>query len=256
MDFPNWTEPRIMLKVFWVTSIFLLCCHVNGESYTATGDPWAPFLHPEEHNDGVAYQIVKEAFSNQGHDLKLTYLPWKRAMLEVSESNIDILLTTWYSDERAKTYIYSQPYLKNEIVFIKHAESDDTYHSVDDLAGKQVAIKRGYDFGKEVLAAKNFTLIEIDSLFNSLSMLATERIDVVIADKIAAKIEIQKLKPKIANNIQFTNFILDSKDLSIVVSKNNPNAKEIIRAFNQGLNSIQESGKLDALLKSTPLSTD
>ncbi|WP_255561854.1 transporter substrate-binding domain-containing protein [Zooshikella harenae] len=141
------------------------------EKITAAGDPWPPFLSPDLPDQGLSVAIVTEAFKREGYDLSMNFVPWARAIDGVKKGSYDILVSTWWTEERTKFLLYSDPYLENQIKFIKRKGDNFEYNGLASLDGKKVGIVRGYGYGDDFMNATNFTHHETSNLIKNLKNL-------------------------------------------------------------------------------------
>ncbi|WP_108648978.1 substrate-binding periplasmic protein [Dongshaea marina] len=234
----------------------LLCCflmmvsaQLSAKAVTLTADEWPPFSGKKLQNMGLANEIVVTALKKGGMESKVKILPWTRAMESVKQGKMDAISTVWYTDERAKTFIYSDPYLSNRVVFVKKAGNPFEYDGVDSLSGKNVGIIRDYGYGDAFYAASNFKRTPSNSLESNLKKVAAGRVDLTLDDEIVVKYTISTELPDLKSKLGFTKNSYSEQPLHIVVTKSNPNGQAIIDAFNKGLKMMKEDGSFDAIMK-------
>ncbi|MDE1465013.1 substrate-binding periplasmic protein [Spartinivicinus poritis] len=229
--------------------LWLLASVCYGEKITGAGDPWPPFLSPDLPGQGVALEIVTEAFKREGYELDMNFVPWARAIDGVKKASYDVLVGTWWTEERTKFLHYSDSYLENRIKFIKRKGDDFEFNGLASLDGKKVGIIRGYGYGDEFLNAANFTRPETSDLIKNLKKLVAKRIDITLEDEIVAKALIADKEPKLIEQIEFTNNALSINKLHVSSGLKNKKHKAIIDAFNKGLKAIKEDGTFDKILQ-------
>ncbi len=221
----------------------------RAETITAAGDPWLPFLDPDSPTQGISLEIVRAAFATQGYTIEMHFFPWARALNNVKEVDNDILISTWYTEERTAYLAYSDPYLENQIKFIKRKGDNFEYHGLDSLAGKSVAVVRGYGYGDEFLNATSFMRAEAKDLVTNLRKLVSGRVDLTLEDEIVARTVMKKEMPELLKQVTFTKNTLNSNKIHIAVSLKNSLRDEIISAFNKGLAEIKTDGTYQAILQ-------
>jgi polar amino acid transport system substrate-binding protein len=231
-------------------ALALLPVLVSAETLTAVGDPWPPFLDPDQPNQGVATEIAQAAFATQGYDVKLSFQPWQRAIDGVRDGEFDMLLGTWKTPEREAFLQFSEPYAVNEMKFIKRKGDTFQYNGLDSLSGKVVGIVRGYGYGDDFMKASNFKREEAATLMPSLLKLASQRIDLTLEDELVARSLMSKEHPELLESVEFVSPPLSSNALHVSSGLKNPKHEAIIAAFNKGLATIKANGQLDAILKS------
>ncbi len=238
-----------MYRLTSLVLALLLSVSCYAETIIAAGDPWPPFLDPDSPTQGIALEITREAFKTQGYEVEMNFVPWARAISGVKEADYDILVGTWYTSERTQFLKYSDPYLENQIKFIKRKGDGFEYDGLESLTGKNVGVVRDYGYGNEFLNAPNFKRPETNDFITNLKKLVAGRIDVTLEDEVVARAMIKQRAPDMLEQVEFTENALSSNKLHVTSGLKNSRHKKIIDAFNQGLKEIQSNGTYDALLQ-------
>ena len=237
-----------MMRLFF-TLCLILSFACRADTFVAAGDPWPPFLDPDDKEQGVSVAIVRAALKTQGHELEFRFMPWARAMDGVKNANMDVLVSAWRTKEREAFLAFSEPYLENAIKFITRKDDDFEFHGLQSLAGKAVGIVRGYGYGDEFLSATHFKRPEVKEITLNIKKLIAGRIDLTLDDELVAKSAISKKNPKLLQKIRFTNNALSRNSVHVASGLANAKHQQILDAFNKGLNSIKGNGEFDAILK-------
>ena len=238
---------RLLSTVF--TFLLAFSGITNAEKISAINDSWAPFLSPDLPGQGIALQIVRAAFKEEGHEVEMTFAPWARSIKAVKEGSVDILVGTWWTEERSVLLNYSDKYLVNNIKFIKRTGDSFKFDGLDSLNGKTVGIIRDYGYGDEFRRAINFKKPETSKLLYNLKKLTHNRLDLTLEDEIVARALIKNEAPELKDKISFSTNPLSSNTLHITSGLKNPRNKKIIADFNKGLEKIKKNGVYDAILK-------
>ncbi|HFQ5377020.1 TPA: transporter substrate-binding domain-containing protein [Vibrio vulnificus] len=236
-----------MNKLLFVVTTLLLSFLSHSATITAAQDPWAPFVQQNNANPGISVEIVIEAFKTQGHDVDFKIMPWTRALNEVKDGRVDVLVATWFTQERTSYLNYSQPYLENSLKFIKRSGDGFEYNGMDSLSGKNVGIIRNYGYGDEFLKATNFNKPEANDLVANAKKLLAKRIDLTLEDELVAKATLSGAGMKLSD-FDFTNNALSVNPLHVTSGLANAKNGEIIEAFNKGLAEIKANGTFDKIL--------
>jgi len=239
---------RLLLTVF--TFLFVFSGISNAEKISAINDSWSPFLSPDLPGQGIALQIVRAAFKEEGHEVEMKFAPWARSINSVKEGSVDILVSTWWTKERSTFLNYSDKYLVNNIKFIKRTGDSFEFDGLASLNGKTVGIIRDYGYGDKFKKANNFKKPETNKLINNLKKLTSNRLDLTLEDEIVARALIKNEAPELKDKISFSTTSLSSNTLHITSGLKNPKNKQIITAFNKGLEKIKKNGIYDSILKS------
>lgn len=198
-------------------------------------------------------QIVRAAYHSQGYDVEMHFVPWSRALNGIKYGQYDILPDPWWTQERAIFMQFSDPYMKNEIKFIKRKGGPFEYTGIGSLTGKLVGIIRGYGYGDEFLNATNFNRSEVDQVVQNIRKLVLGRIDLTLEDEIVARSIIRHEAPELLYQIEFTQNTLSTQELHVSSGLNNPRHQVLIEAFNRGLAIIKTNGTYDKILRENGL---
>jgi polar amino acid transport system substrate-binding protein len=232
-----------------IISVFsCICLFSHAEKITAAGDPWPPFLDPDKANNGIVVEIATAAFATQGYELEMNFVPWARALLGVKNASYDLLLGTWWTEERTSYLYYSDPYLKNSVKFIKKKGDPFEYDGLTSLTGKSVGVVRGYAYSDDFLAAKDFKRPEATELITNIKKLVAGRINLAIEDELVATDIIANKAPELLSQIEFCKVPFSSNALHVTSGLANAKHKKLITAFNKGLQVIKANGEYDKIL--------
>jgi polar amino acid transport system substrate-binding protein len=239
-----------MIRLILCTIVLLSSISIQAEKITAVGDPWPPFLDPNQASNGIIYEIASAAYATQGYELEMNFAPWARAVAGVKNASYDLLLGTWLTEERTKFLMFSDPYLNNSLKFIKKKGSSFDYSGLESLNGKSIGVVRGYGYGDEFLNANNFKRPEAKNFIGNIRKLTAGRIDLTLEDEIVAKAIIAKEQPDLLDKIEFSTTDYSTNALHVTSGLANAKHKEFIEAFNKGLAEIKKNGVYDKILNS------
>jgi polar amino acid transport system substrate-binding protein len=217
----------------------------HSTTYSVSAYAWEPFIGPSRSDGGISIKLLREIMLSQGHNIDVKPMSWSKALVVAEKGDIDILPAVWFTEERKKTMLYSEPYAYNRIVFVKHKADSYEYQGIDSLNGKVIGIIKEYAYNEELLANKEVRFSKSDSLLNNMKKVAAQRIDLTLDDEIVVK---AMTPPDILNQVTFTKDALSEKPLYITCYKSNSSCKGIITSFNKGLKEMQANGALKKLL--------
>ena len=124
-------------SAFFVMLLVVAACSMAGQSgrtYSLTAsDDWMPYSSSKDPNGGILVMIAKAAFGASGRDAAVTLLPWNRALEEARAGSQMGIIGAWYSEERAKDFLYSDPIMKNEIALFVFSDRGIRYDKLEEF---------------------------------------------------------------------------------------------------------------------------
>jgi len=244
------------LKVF-VLAIICLCSTTFGSRVYA-GDKiivlaheisWAPHYGKDLEQGGYTVEIIREALKRVGYTLKTIWLPWKRAQVEAARGDFDGLGASYYNEERATKFAYSDPIAATEVVFFKRTEDDIKYSKLEDLKPYKIGIGFGYGYPENFVNAGYLKKIKAYELKTNITRLLHKRIDLIIGSRKAILFYLKKEYPDRINSLEILGNPLETLSLYVLFSKNKPDYKQKIEDFNRGLKMIKEDGTYHKIMK-------
>lgn len=210
---------------------------------------YPPYYGSELPGGGPITELVTEAYKRVGHDVEVDYMPWARAMRQALAGSADGLLGAWYSEEREKSFIYSDPLPGNEVVLFKRkGAKPETFTSYADLQPYRLGVVRGYRNPPEFEAADLKTEVANSDKLN-LTKLAKGRIDLVLVDKALANYIIRKELPEYEGELVAVEPPLEVLPMYILFTRDAEKAQEKADALNKGLALLEKEGRVQEILK-------
>ncbi len=237
-----------------VTVILLLLCSGNGFAGNkvvniATEPAWTPYWNKDFDSGGFFVEITAEAFKRVGYDIKMNWVPWKRAQELSFSGKYDALLGCYHTDERAKKLEYSAPVTTAEVVLFELAGRNIKFSNLRDLSPYTIGVIRGYANTVAFDTADYLKKVEaVDSII-SIRMLLGGRTDLIINSRKVIEHLINTEFNSEKDNVSVVMPVLQSSNVHIGFSKANPNHVEIKNAFNKGLDEIKKDGTYDRIMK-------
>jgi polar amino acid transport system substrate-binding protein len=231
--------------------ILALLCQVTSvvaEPLRIVADEWPPYVDPLAPGRGLAIALVTEAFSRAGYPTQLTVEDWSRSLEGTVIGVYDVVANIWYTDDRARDLHYSDPYLVNDIRFVKRKGSDIVFDDYRDLRGRVVGIVKGYAYPQVFLRAGALIKVVNNVLVQALDDLVAGRCDLVIDDKHVIDFTIRKYLPDSLPRIEYLPKPVGLNQLHVAVSRANPQHDQIVADFNRSLRQMKADGSYARLL--------
>lgn len=193
-------------------------------------------------HSGIDLDIIEQAFGVTGQTVSFDFYPWKRAVAMVQKGKAHALCGCDYRPEREEEYIYSDMVgFHSQGVFVTADSPITDVQSLHDLSGKTIGTVRGYALEKTLADMPNIKIAPANNGDQLLSQLLNKRVDAIYAyrDVILYR---QKLSTH-AGDIRY--FELKSLPYYVCFSRNIPEIRTVVDAFNQGIRTIRFNGIYD-----------
>ncbi|MBK1887980.1 substrate-binding periplasmic protein [Marinobacter sp. DY40_1A1] len=223
---------------------------------TMRWDDDAPYFFPQlGHVAGIDADISREIMQRMGCNLSLVKLPWARALVELREGRIDMVSGAHRTSEREKYAYYAStvPTVSPNLLFIRRSDRAEFRFSglreVLDSGfrlGAQINVSYSEEYSALVQDSRYRGNIEYTSRRDSLwRMLALNRIDGVIADKLTAMHEIQALG--LSDRITHSSMVVSNRKAHYIFSKESV-SPEFVADFDRALEAMQNDGTYSAIV--------
>jgi len=228
-----------------------------------TTEEYLPYTSKTLLDYGIDCHIVSEAFRLEGIEVKYSFYPGARSYKMAQKGEVDATLPWAKRIGREKYFYYSDPIIKvdKEHFFFRKGFTfswDPVIQDYHAIKGTPVGAIIAYNYGKKFQDAEKQGIIEThrvsgqEQLFR---MLLAGRIDLVIS------------KAQVAQNILQTHFSTEEANQIelrpenskkpgydyLLISKQKPNARYYMNAFNSGLEKLHANGQyqmfIEAFLK-------
>ena len=211
-----------------------------------TSPPYADEKLPER---GLALELVAEIFSRTEHNPKITIENWSRAVEGARLGVYDGLAAAWYSDERARDLLYSEPYLRSQLIVLKRRGDQNDYSDLGDLAGGRLGVRVDYAYGVDFDSVPNLTLVKENHLIQNLLNLLNGKVDFVIGDQRTITQQLHEFLNDKVTQFEVTGISLTPVARHVAVSRSLPGHEKIVADFNSALAQSKKDGSHGAIVK-------
>ena len=243
------------MKVFLITITLLLTlpAAMAEQSLSLGNSDWPPFIIKGQ-EQGASEELVCEALERAGWNCSVKVYNWGQVLEDAKEGSIDGLAAAWRTPEREQYLLFSKPYLTNRVVPIVAKDSKLYVQEVSDLRGWRVAMVSGYAYGEEIEKAKSaFTFVPVESPAEAIKAVLEDRVDIALVDDLVARTQLEA-----GAEARFTvvDAVLTHRELYLAVSRDHPQAQQIISDFHQHYENMLKEGVVNDILDVDWLATD
>lgn len=236
------------IKLVLLFSLLSCALGLRAETLRVVAEPWPPYVDDHLPQNGLAMDLVNTAFMRARYDIKLSFQTLSKVLDGTRQGTYDVAANLWRNEERSAYVDFSEPYLINDIRFIKRKGSPVNFEHIEDLDGLKIGVVRDYAYPKRFATASNFAKINHSGLLPAIRELAKGRYDLVIGDINAINYVLLKYLPKEAKSLEILPKPVGLQKLRIGVSKANPKHGKIVKSFNRAMRSMQKDGTYQTLI--------
>jgi len=211
-----------------------------------TSPPYADVKLP---NRGLALEIVEHVFSKTEYQADITIESWSRAIEGASIGVYDGLASAWYTPERGKDLLFSEPYLSSKLIIVKRLEDRGRFRQLSDLAGGRLGVRADYAYGIDFSAIPGLKLVEENHLIQNLLNLMNGSVDFVIGDQRTMTMQLHEYMQDRITRFEVLPIDLPSPARHVATSRELDGHEKIIAAFNKALAQSKADGSYNAILK-------
>jgi polar amino acid transport system substrate-binding protein len=210
---------------------------------------WPPYVGENLPQKGFTTAIVSEAFKRAGYEVKIDFLPWTRALQQADEGNYDAVYPEYYSDERDKTFMFSEQFASGPLGFYKRKADPISYTKLEDLKTYRIGIVLGYINTPEFDAASYLQKETATSDEQNIRKLLAGRIDLIVIDKYVAQYLIKNSITEATGKLEFLEPPLLEQQLFVIFPRKTEGSAKKLAEFNMALKSMSEDGTLEHILQ-------
>lgn len=221
----------------------------NEKSITMAGSLWTPFIDQNHPELGVATDLVASIFKRAGYETTPILEPWSRTLEGAAIGVYDMIISAWQTPQREKYFAFSDPYLFNEIKFIRRKGNPFSYTGLNSLAGKTVGIVDGFAYGDEFNNSQVFNRVTRSDVLQNLKLLNQGGIDLTLGDQWVLRYQLANYIPNAIKSTQIIDTPLSRRGLHVAISRANPNHEQIRLDFNSALKAMKVDGSYDKIIE-------
>ncbi len=172
--------------------------------------------------------------------------PWKRVVHSARVGELDIVNGAFYTEERAKHFVFTAPTRKDPIVVVTLKNNGFEFQKWSDLTGKHGAILRGQSYGEEFdeFRSKHLNITIADNFTSLISLLQHSRVDYIIAGLYPLKVRAEK--QGFSDTLNILQQPISFGQASIMISKNSP-CRELLPEINLLIDQFTKDGTINRI---------
>lgn len=212
---------------------------------------WEPYITTNPPDGGPATLIVKTAFQRGGLNSEIKIMPWVKAIEKSKTGEYHAFFPAYYSAEREKTYLISNPFLCSPVVLVARTRDDISYRNLEDLKPYRIGVVAGYANAEAFDDAKGLKKVTNKSDLDNLIKLKAGDVDLAVLDKLVA-VALLKQHRNILGELEDYRFLsppLGNRDMYVMFPKSLADSQSRMDRFNKGLEKMRKRGTIEKIIR-------
>lgn len=232
---------------------------------------WPPYIGQQVCDLGWVFQFTVALLHSKGYDVKITFLPWARAVRMVELGDYDALFPEYFIEKSAPSdnvkgasrrdvLALSHSYLGGNISFLKRTgEADSFAGNLTNMIGQRIGVVRGYQNTPEFDAMMDkgqFQIMQAIDDFQLVRLLLRNRVDYIIGDPEVLRTVVRfstslesKQKYAMLNSFEQVQPAIQYNPLYFALSKRKTNWQSLLADINSGIEEFSENKELNRIIE-------
>ena len=223
----------------------------KGKLVVATSPDYAPFefqslVDGKNQVVGADIDMAQAIADELGVKLEVTTMSFDNVLSSLQAGKADIAISgISVTDERKKTFDFSDPYYETQNAIIVRKDQESTYSSLDAFKGKKVAVQKGtIEEGLAKKQLKDSTVVSLTAMGEAINEVKSGQVDAVDLEKPVAEGYVAQ-NPDLA--LASVALKVDDGDAkAVAMAKGNDKLKE---AVNKVIKKLKDNGTYDEYIK-------
>ncbi|MDX6017659.1 transporter substrate-binding domain-containing protein [Shewanella indica] len=243
---------RSALHVLLLLLLYSGSSSVRADTLQLSSLNWPPYTGQMLQQQGACVAVVKAALAAMGHELKINFYPWSRAVKLAGMPGSPYLgyFPEYY--HQSDKFIFSKPLGFSQLALVEQSQRPVSWQQLQDLQRYNLGVVKDYVNTESLDRAMDsgrqpFELANSDE--QNLRKLAAARIDAVVIDANVYRYLLrQKGMEELEGKLKLNRQLLASKGL-LVAFRNSAEGQRWRDIFDQGLARIDAKSILEQHLK-------
>jgi len=236
------------MKKIILILISLISINVYGQTeLNLASNVWPPFTDVESEKS-IAIDLVKEALARNNIKTSITIQPFTDVLKNIDAGVFDGSAAFWISEEREKKYLFSEPYLQNQLILVGKKGSDVSARSFDDFESARIGVVENYSYGVNINSDKVMLVPGVNDQKN-LERLLSDEIDYMLVDALLIQYLLKYQVNDVTEYLEIGATPIIVKSLHFAIRKDVPEAENIIAAFNEEIHEMIAEGVYNKILE-------
>ena len=229
-----------------IITLFSLSLFAQSPVLRLASDTWPPFTNVEKEKS-IAMDLVKEALARTGVKVDYTIVEFDDVISGIDEAKYDGSAALWKDREREEKYVFSKPYLHNQLILVGKKGSDVSAGSFDELSGKRIGVVKNYSY--KDFSGSEIEVVSGNSDQQNLSRLLSGQVDYMLVDNLLLQYLLKYQVNDVHKFLEVAKTPIMVKPLHFALRKDVDDAESIIDGFNEQIGEMIADGTYNRILE-------
>ncbi|MBV8047123.1 MAG: transporter substrate-binding domain-containing protein [Paludibacterium sp.] len=220
-----------------------------------SNDEYPPYVSERLPGFGVLSRVVTEAFKLQNVQVRYVFFPNNRTLQSARTGAVDGSLGWAKTPERQRDLLYTDPVMNLRMVFFQRKDHPVKWQQLRDLAGYRIGATTGNTYSDEFAQLQQAGVLKVetapDDVANFRKLMAGHLDLFPIDAEVGAMLLMQAFSAGQRQQIEMQGTPFWSAPMHVVIWKGQPQAAELVRRFNLGLQQLRRTGEFNRLVSDT-----
>ncbi len=208
-----------------------------------------PFSAPGIYKNGIVTDIAVQVFEKMNMKTSMEFSSMNKVKSGVYNGLYGVALPLAKNPFDELSLYFSEPLYKVLNVFFIKKGTEIEFNKNKDLKGKKIAIAKGVNIGElNALTGKYIEIVPALTLEIAFQMLEKGEVDLVASPQLVGLLTLKNMTNLGLDNFEILDKEISTEELYLVISKNHPNAEDIIKDFNIKLLALKSRGTIDEII--------
>ncbi len=237
------------------TALLLALTLLTTATHTYADDPvkmitnhWPPYIDQQLPEQGLAVELATHIFGRAGYLVENTVESWPRAMEGVRIGLYDVLGAAWRNDARDQEFIYSEPYLINELIVVKRRKMEGRFYSIGALENGRIGLSEDYAYGVDFTEIPGVKIVYENHIIQNLVNLLDDKVDFVVGDRREIALQLEEYLKDRRHEVDVVSISLPPRALYVAGSRTSERPAHLIKEFNAALLEVKRDGSYQKII--------
>ena len=235
-----------------------LCAGVCAETVRLATGELPPYATEQRPDQGIALDIIRRAFANEGIGVQYFFKPWTRSLEEARDGKWDGTAYWGRNPIRDAGFLISDNVLTEQWVFVYRQDALATrqfdWKQFADLTGLRIGAAKFNSYTPEFWALQKSGVLTVEFAADDLSnlrLLVAGRLDLVPLERnVACYLMAAHFQPAEVTKLRaHPKLLTDNFTTHLMLSQKLPQSSARMAAFNRGLKVLQKSKHYGEVLR-------